>query len=223
MTDAKLASTGRPVDEAAIERILKAVGEKFVPANIDRAALRQDLEYWGGWYDDAVVIDNRTLARRRKEKLSSIRNACARMLKIDEDVWNLVIGTQAIFRGPYHEDPRYAIQCLLVDVNRTLKPPDTPQLRTPDKDDLFAENSPFERLAGKHLKRVFEKHFHGVNPHSYTRTTEGEADGPYIRFAHQGLIALGVVNPRGDPYTCGAIADAVSHYRNKAPLLGHAD
>jgi hypothetical protein len=215
MTDANF----RRVDEVAVERILKAVGEKFVPANIDRATLQQDLERRGYLYGLTVEINNLTLARRREKQLTRMRNACNRLLKMDDDVWDLITGTRAAFRGPHNEDPRHAIQCLVVDIDRTFRPPFGPEhwVAGDESLGLSDEGSPFERLVGKDLPIVFAKHFPGKRA-GYT-VSDVLVDGPYIRFAERVLVALNITN-RGIPYARHSIADAVTKYRKAGNFRG---
>jgi hypothetical protein len=221
MSDLELAPTKRPIDDAAIERIVRSVGDQFVPADMNRTALREDIEYWGAWYDDALETHDRGTVANRKKHLKKMRKACDVILKANDDVWSVISATRQAFgpRDAYREHLCYTLQRLAVDIDRTFNPPVAPHLWAPDKDGLFENGSPFARLVGIHLKAVFEKHFPGVDSTSYTRSPDDGATtwGPYIFFAHECLIELKIHSSRGDaPYQCNSIADAVSDYRHRA-------
>lgn len=208
--------SGETVTEAAIERILKAVGRNLVPDGLDRALLQRDLEYERLWHQDAVVLYDKTLSRKRDARLTQIRKAAKTIAAIDDDCWNLLEGARFCYApsDPYREEPRVTARRLIEDVERTLRPPFRPEDIAPDVDGLAFPGSPFVRLAGSRLVQVFKRHFPGVSV-GYTKT-DGVVDQPYIRFAERSLIELGI--DKGDsPYMRGSIANALTD-QNKGRL-----
>ena len=67
------------------------------------------------------------------------------------------------------------------------------------------KRSAFEWLVGVKLPRIFEKFFR--KSAGFSRGTAPKAGGPYIRFAEQALIELGITKS-GKPYKAEAIAKA---------------
>jgi hypothetical protein len=220
MSGPELAPTKRPIDDAAIERIVRSVGDQLVPADLNRSALRQDIECWGAWYDDALEIHDRGRAANRKTHLKRMRKACDLLLKANDDVWSVILATRQAFghRDAYREPPRDTLRRLAMDIDHTFNPPVAPHLFVPDQDGLFDNGSPFNRLVGIHLKKVFEKHFPDIDSANYTRSPDdGATTGPYINFAYNCLIELKIESPRSAaPYQCSSIADAVTYYRHRA-------
>jgi len=204
-----IGESGETLTEAAIERILKAVGRNLVPDGLDRALLQRQLEYERLWHQDAVVLYDNMLSRKREARLKKIRKAAETIAAMDDDCWNLLEGARCCYApsDPYREEPRVTARRLIGDVERTLRPPFRPEDFAPDVDGLASPGSPFARLAGGRLVIVFRTHFPGVRV-GYT-TSDGLVDQPYIRFAERVLIELGIRN--GEiPYMRGSIAKALT-------------
>ena len=204
-----IGESGDPLTEDAIERILRVVGLDLVPDGLDRALLQRDLEYERLWHQDAVVLYDKTLARKREARLKQIRKASETIATMDDDCWNLLAGARFCYApsDPYREEPRVTARRLIEDVEHTFRPPFRPEDIAPDVDGLAFHGSPFVRLAGGRLMNVFSTHFPGVRA-GYTRT-DGWVDQPYIRFAEQVLVELGIKN--GEiKYMRGSIAKALT-------------
>jgi hypothetical protein len=73
--------------------------------------------------------------------------------------------------------------------------------------------SAFDWLVGEHLPEIYEEHF--GTPATVGRSTNGQADSPYIRFAVRALADLGIKGPRGKAYAGESIIKAISLARNR--------
>ena len=83
------------------------------------------------------------------------------------------------------------------------------------------ERNAFHWLIGVELVGIFERHFGrraapGRSHNDYTGET-GEANSPYIRFAHAVLADLGIKSNRGKPYSRETIARELTRIKTGAP------
>ena len=206
-----------PLDSTAVERILAAVGEKFVPADLDKLKLSKDLEACFTVYCSAVQRRSDKPTKDRIRRLNSIQKAAKRFERqlAPDDIWDwkdryseceylhdnvenlirlldLEIADQQ-FELEWGPDWREAIHLNL--------PPKTPT-------DRWRARSPFEWIAGHFLPEVFRTHF-GRKP---TFHRQKVPDSPAIRFIEWSIIELGITNS-GRPYSRESIAKALTDAR----------
>jgi hypothetical protein len=75
--------------------------------------------------------------------------------------------------------------------------------------------SAFEWLAGEHLPKIYEKHF--GEPATLGRTSRGEPNTRYVRFAVDALKKLGIARSDGRPYAPESILKAMTLARKGVP------
>ena len=206
------------LDAQAMTRIIDAVetgaGRKF--PDIDRAALQRDVELARTHYDDMSILGNKTHGGELSRKVKLIRKSAQQILdKMDVDVCEHLDGNAGVI-DPYNlwredsKDIRRAVQYLITLID--YKHPPSHLVRDPERL-LGWSGSPFERIAGRYLRKVFEAHFEPTAGYRYY-PVEGEVRGPYIDFVEQALIELGIFN-KGVPYMRQSIADAFTTINNQ--------
>jgi hypothetical protein len=171
-----------PIDEQALDRILSHVGERFVPADLDRAALRGAIA--------RAIATKQKIDRSRPSKYSralrkgvaSIHQAAevlgarlkdnnhARQLiadvlpSVSEDVIHIIAAAEAIAEvlGESHKEIRAKYDRRLPSAN--------------------------EWLAGVELPLIFEEFFHRRAGRS---RSDGGPAGPTVRFVHAVMTEIG--------------------------------
>jgi hypothetical protein len=207
------------LDAQAIARIIDAVeasaGRKF--SDIDRAALQKDVEFAQLYHEEMRILGDRTRGRKVDQKVKQIRRSAQQILdKMDADACQWLdcmaggIDQFNVWRED-SEDIRRAVQHLIKLID--YEPP--PNARTPDPERLLGwPGSPFERIAGRYLRKVFENHFETEAGYRADPDKGKVVRGPYIDFAELALIELEILN-KGKAYTRKSIADALTDTRKQ--------
>jgi hypothetical protein len=221
----------------SIDNILKAVGEQFIPLNLDRLVLASELQSSAAEYRRSVK--RAAIAPDRKRRLQKISKAAKRIRTLLDDdvcVWiadhrraeHLFLDDaphgpceEIVRKAPDDEDVRKTMERLIQDVESFLefvirgdgvRPPDL--FRTIDGDIKSysrSDRSRFEHFAGLILPNLYKSHF-AAEPTFTWRSSDGEAEGPFVRFAHRVLIELGFRH-NGQEYTKSSIVTALSDAR----------
>ena len=152
------------LDAHAIARIIGAVeaGAEGKFPDIDRAALQRDIELARIHYDDMRILGDKAHGRELGRKVKQIRKSAQQILdKMDADVCEHLDGNAGLI-DPYNlwrensKDIRRAVQYLITLID--YKHPPSHLVRDPERL-LGWPGSPFERIAGRYLRKVFEDHF----------------------------------------------------------------
>jgi hypothetical protein len=211
--------SGFSLDASAVERILAAVGEKLVPADLDKLTLAKDIATCFTVYCSAIQRRSDKPTKDRIRRLKSIQKSAKRFERqlapddiwdwkdryseceyIDDHVKNLIQRLDGEIEDLEYElewGPDW-LEAIRLNVSaKTLK-------------DQWRARSPCEWIAGHYLPEVFTTHF-GRKP-TFNRQ-KGVPDSPAIRFIECALTELGITN-RGRPYSRESIAKAISDVRN---------
>jgi hypothetical protein len=195
------------VERRNVLRILRAIGQ---PDGLDVEDLRHDLDHAGTWFLVATRYRTGRPKREARLNLQKLSKAARRLQTLlrNERAWELI----APFLHYRQEDPRIALDRLVGAVDRALEPPPPPTPLDIEAGRAFAkalgigELSPFEWLVGRHLPKIFEKHFGEV---ATARRAEGTPNTRYLRFAGLSLAAMSIRN-RGRPYSPESIVRAMT-------------
>jgi len=209
----------KSLDATAVERILAAVGEKFVPAYLDKLTLAKDIATCFTVYCSAVQRRSDKPTKDRIRRLNSIQKAAKRFERqlapddiwgwkdryseceyLDDNVKNLIRKldleiADLQFELEWGPDWHEAI-CLNV----------SPKTLT----DRWQARSPFEWIAGHYLPEAFSAHF-GKKATFHRR--KGVPESPAVRFIERALIELGITRKSGRPYSRESIARALTSVR----------
>ena len=206
------------LDASAVERILAAVGEKFIPLDLDKQKLVTDLASCLATYSSAAQRRSDKQTKDRVRRLKSIQNAAKRLERqlVPDDIWD--------WSDRYSEceylqnEVKYLINRLDLEINDLTFElewgPDWHEairrnLAPRALADRWKARSPFEWVAGHFLPELFRTHF-GKKPTVNRR--KGVPDSPAIRFIERALIELEITN-RGRPYSRESIAKALTDVR----------
>jgi hypothetical protein len=222
--DSNYALTGmveNSVDAAAIERILAAVGAKFILANLDKLKLGKDLASCFTVYSSAVQRSSDKPTKDRIHRLKSIQEAAKRLEEqlVPDDVWD--------WSDRYRECEylQSEVQHLIKELDSEIEDLTFELEWGPDwreairlgvsprtLADRWKARSPFEWVAGHCLPEVFRTHF-GTTATFHRR--KGVPDSPAIRFIEQALTELGITKS-GRPYSREYIAKAIGNVRTSS-------
>ena len=202
----------RRMDNQAVDRILVAVGESFIPSDLDREELCNALKFCATWHRVVTEYGSARLERERTRRLDMAAKSARRLAQLlaHDDTWSF-IGKKL---SPYDESPREAVLRLVKALDEALGSY-VPLARRLGAlgDDLTAyltDRSPLEWLVGKHLPKLWSKHF-GIKAR-ISRSKDGTPDGPYIRFAESVLVELNITKS-GQPYRRETLAKAFTDAR----------
>jgi hypothetical protein len=205
-------------DASAVERILAAVGEKFIPPDLDKQKLVTGLASCLATYSSAVQRRLDKTTKDRIRRLKSIQNAAKGLNQelVPDDIWDWSDMYSECER--LQEEVKYLIERVdseIDDLTFELEwGPDWLEnirlgLAPRALADRWKARSPFEWVAGNYLPELFRTHF-GRRP-TFNRR-KGVPDSPAIRFIERALTELGITN-RGRPYSRGSIAKALTDVR----------
>jgi hypothetical protein len=208
----------KSLDATAVQRILAAVGEKFIPPDLDKQKLVTDLASCLATYSSAVQRRSDKPTKDRVRRLKSIQNAAKRLERqlVPDDIWDWSDRFSECER--LQEEVKYLIERVdleIEDLTFELRwGPDWLEnirrgLAPRALADRWKARSPFEWVAGHYLPELFRTHF-GRKP-TFNRG-KGVPDSPAIRFIERALTELGITN-RGRPYSRGSIAKALTDAR----------
>jgi hypothetical protein len=190
----------------ALDRILACAPQK---GDLDLDKLRQDLESARALYLTGKGF--RKGKTQLRDKIESLARRVRRVEKLlaDEQVWKEIAWHQL----PREQDTRELVVLLRTAVERRLsyRPPAEPAWATEWAAQFITElglgeRSAFEWLVGQHLALLYEEHFGRRRGRS--RGADG-LSGPYMRFAKQVLIELGITK-NGKAYSDESFSKALS-------------
>jgi hypothetical protein len=185
--------------DGAVDRIIAAVGEKFIPAQFDKAALLRGLELCRRSYRVALYLASNKPERMHVRRLAMTRKTARRLgqLLASDDI-------QMLFFPPPPPE-----ESLDAEISRLVNMLDAELARPGWKRGphqayyaSFKALSAFDWLAGYYLPDVFELAFD-------RRPSSSESD-PTIRFIEAVLAEL-KIGTRGKPYSRASIARALRH------------
>jgi hypothetical protein len=201
----------------AIERILKAVGKKHVPHDLDKQALCRDIADAYTARDHAFDLFDGSKSRQRLEALRRISKATERQIALLEaDVgMDAMIGfalkRAGINMPAYPMSRPLTVAALLQQLRHGIAATEKTQQRinekwrTEHKHNLSLRGRRLTEkswLAGVTLPLIFEMHFHKRAARS--RGKAGKPNGPMISFIAATMQELGL------PYDLESIARAYS-------------
>jgi hypothetical protein len=170
------------LDAQTLDRVIQAVGKKYELANLDRSALRHELDESKNSAE--VISANRHGARSRArlKHLKKIRESAEQLsslLQIKDDAIDLIRG----LRDDLRETTLTTITRLIISVESIEHVLGTAA------GSKYGNPTAVEWLAGVELPCIFEEHFHRKAGGS--RNAEGRPDGPCVRFVESALRELG--------------------------------
>ena len=189
------------IDEAAVSRILKAVGSEHVPCDLKQEALTRCLNLCFSRYQDAIRFASRSEQTASSRQLEKARKAAKRLAVVLEagevGDWSVTSPSGGDLKS------RDFANKLVCDIDAALraKRSDLEQAYA----DTFKAHSPFEWLVGIYLPDVYELNFQ-------KKPTVSE-DGPFVRFGESVLRELGVAKDDGAPYKRSSIARTLRSIR----------
>jgi hypothetical protein len=189
--------------DAALERIIAAVGEKYI-GDLDRDRLVCGLQdAWSKWLLFAA-LDSDKGARARKELFGAIAHSAISFRERLLDPRGEMYAARGIFPG------QSGLEAFVAELDRVISA----------AQDFVEQNShggwvrlnrpPKEWMAAEVLPEVYERNFHRRASRSRNPNTE-KADGPYLRFAQAVMVEWDI------PITKGVIARALKEVRDGEP------
>jgi hypothetical protein len=183
------------LDERGLAKIIEAVGKNFVPAGLDRSALRRAIDESEKHAEIVAVHRRGARARKLLQKLKQVHETAGQLavlLNTKDDASDLI-------QKLYGEWPKAMVSRLIVVVE-TLK-----QLLSDSKPSQWGNPSAKEWLAGVELPCVFKEHFHREPGGS--RNKARKIGGPCVRFIEATMREL------GKPYGPASILRAMTRLR----------
>jgi len=188
-----------PKDQEALKRILDATtsaGGKLIN--------NRGWEMWPAlWHTCAYKLANTTSHTERKAQLQCQRRIFRAALKLQREL--------ALFKS---EGPdkilSWEIRALREPLENLLKA-FNPELTTFA---LRGSRNLLTHLVGE-LAGIYAYHF-GKKPGYTTDPSNGETDGPFIRFVEQTLHEFGITRDGNQPYMRSSIADALTNFKKRA-------
>jgi hypothetical protein len=199
----------RHIKFGAVERILEKMNERDIPPDLDKLKLAAGLDDCGAIYQEAVRRRSDKPTRDQIRRIESIIAAARRLeeqLKSDdlwtqdwEDEWLVrEVGNLIVRLNWKIPDLQFLLEWG-ADQNEVMR---SFKDGTYSSNDVWRSQSPFEWVARYSLPKLYTEHF-GLQPTFHRRANKPE--GPFIRFVHQALIELEILN-NGRPYTREYIA-----------------
>jgi hypothetical protein len=192
-------AAARDITEAGVDRILAAVGEKFIPAQLNKAALVRGFVLCRRWYRRALYLSSDEPEKTLIRQLEQTRKTAKRLeqLLASDDIQSL------LFWWFSPEDSLKAnVSLLVVKIDEALA--DGPGWRKELYPESFKALSAFDWLAGLYLPDVFEL--------AFGRPPSTSESGPTIRFVEAALAELKITKG-GKPYSRASIARAIRNLR----------
>jgi hypothetical protein len=189
---------GCPLDEAGVVRVVKAVGNKFVPKGLNQNSLRRHLLWCYSDWRRYVELGSNKNARRRIQYLQRIAKA-ATILRgfFDHPIggWAMdrighsfplkeggAVRKTAEWRQDHGQpDPACSFSGFRAGLDRMIEAANYRAQSEPTVAVLNLPRSPVEYLIGTNLAECFEKHF-GRKPGRSRGGYYSQIKGPYIRF-----------------------------------------
>jgi hypothetical protein len=187
-----------PLDERGLGKIIEAVGRRYIPATLDRSALRRAIDK--SKKSAETISKNRHGARARKrfERLKQILEAAKRLaslLEVTDDASDMV-------QRLCGEWTLAMVSRLIVDIEALVH-----VLSDGDREpSQWGNPTTNEWLAGAELPCVFEEHFCRKPGASWNKAHK-KAGGPCVRFIEATMLEL------GKPYSTASILRAMTRLR----------
>jgi hypothetical protein len=221
----------RRVALAAVKRIIRAArsapgGEKL--AKVDRGKLKWDLNFALATYRTAIEFGP-DIAKRRDERWEAIAQTARELLRLlreDERDSRRI--------GPYYPHtlpgPRPIIHAVAIAARAAIRPRKEPEptawRRIADQQRRWlTARSPANFFAGEILYPLFREHFEaagvaGTNAVSRPstpayKTTDGDTDSPFVRFADHVFREFRITHSGGAHYQRSFFASALTHARKQ--------
>ena len=178
-----------PIEEHSIDKIIAAVSSKYVPANLDRSALRRAIDE-SEKYAKIISVNRRgARARKRIRRLKQIRETAeqlASLLEVKDDASDMIENLWPKSARRLGEWPLATVSRLIVGLveasEHALSDPEPRRWGNPTAN---------EWLAGAELPCVFKEHFHR-KPGGSRNKTHKKGGGPCVRFIEAAMRELGV-------------------------------
>lgn len=194
----------------SLERILDALGKRFIPADLDRTGLANDLE--------CAAIEYR-LGKRWRKRPADLQKKLERTARYAQKVIDELKDDTAarIALEALPEDVRGALLASGFDLSDLLGSLVlAPALHEHELDKISAlkqlvdvgNSSAVQWLAGVTLPEIYQRHFRRKGKRS--RDNGGPASGPYIRFVSAVLGEFSITKS-DKPYSVETIDAAVGH------------
>ena len=185
-----------PLNERSLDEIIKAVGKKFVPADLDRSELRRAIDESEKHAEIISVHRRGTRARKLLKQLKQVRKTTdqlALLLDAKNDASDLI-------QKLCGEWPKDMVGRLIAHVEALE------QGLSDGKPSQWGNPTANEWLAGAELPCVFEEHFHR-KPGGSRNKTRKQGGGPCVRFIEA------TMREWGKPYEPASILRAMTRLR----------
>jgi hypothetical protein len=229
---------GCPPNDEGTQRILKEVGDPFVPEGLELEALRDDLRVCYLDWCSFTQLSSDKIARRRVQRLKTIaKRADAVLALLDEGLiggWarqeiamtfplkeGAPVRKTAVFRTDHGQpDAAPSFNGFLAGLQRLAAAAKYKAEYFPDFALYQLPRSPVDFIIANALSLIYKRHF--KRPAGRSRRSGGsdasgpfirDASGPFIRFAVASLWELGIAN-KNKPYAPETVARALTDVRS---------
>ena len=205
------------MDAVAIQRVLDEIG-LTAPQNIDRPDLADDIDIAVMHFKLAGEFGRRSPWKQRRDyevRFSKAAHKLKALLHDEHAEWLFFEVGDAYYRRSNSEgyDPSASFGRLRDDIRRLTEAVEADLQKSErnglsggrKRDFLKSKYSPFTRLVGEFLAKVYQKHI-GKTP-SISRSRDGTPNGPYFRFVMI-VLELEQITHNGKSYTAESIASA---------------
>jgi hypothetical protein len=207
------------VTSRELQRILAAVGARFVPADLDRDRLAVDLSQAVFGYEVRRLLQDPPTEEAVQARLRQLEKQIDGLYKelptsrnrLDWELLNILDNSEGAFHG-FVANICAQLRMLKMIVARKREQGNA--VITPSVKEAFGAEY---WLFGQELATTFARHFQ--REAGYSRLHTHKAGGPYVRFALAAGVLLGVRKSTGRPYGAETIVKALAAYRK----LGKAE
>jgi hypothetical protein len=220
-----------PLNDEGTRRILAKVGRRFVPDEMERRALRDDLRKCYLDWCSFTQLSSDKIARRRVQRLETIAKRAEAVLEsLDDDgsigTWarqevamtfplseGAPVRKTAEFRTDHGQpDTAPSFNGFLDGLRRLAEAARYKAEYFPDFALYQLPRSPVDFIIANALSLIYERHFKRRAGRS-RRSGGSDASGPFIRFAVASLWELGIAN-KNKPYAPETVARALTDVRS---------
>jgi hypothetical protein len=202
------------VTDWQIQRILRAVGTRYVPPDLDRERLAADLSRAVFGYEVRRLFQHPPTEQAVRERLKRLAEAVdgldkelpTRRNRLHWELLNILDNEEGASHGSLAKFYAHLhwLKMLVARVRTRDKAVITPLSKEPWGAEYW--------LFGEELPTIFARHFGRKAGRSRPRPGKA-ATGPYIRFALAVADLLGVRKSTGQPYGAETIVKALQKYR----------